>query len=69
MLKSVSVTEKEFDLYSGSKDLQSSGFTEKFKEWSSLKFEGFDLADIESRNYSIKLLFKNYTQKQNSNLL
>ena len=69
MLKTVSVTEKEFDLYSGSKDLQSSGFTEKFKEWSSLKFEGFDLADIESRNYSIKLLFKNYTQKQNSNLL
>ena len=69
MLKTVSVTEKEFGLYSGFKDLQSSGFTEKFKEWSSLKFEGFDLADIESRNYSIKLLFKHYTQKQNSNLL
>ena len=69
MLKTVSVTEKEFDLYSGFKDLQSRGFTEKFKEWSSLKFEGFDLADIESRNYSIKLLFKHYTQKQNINLL
>lgn len=64
VIKTVSVTKNEFDLYSGFKDLQSSGFTEKSKEWSPLKYKGFDLTDIESHNYLIGGLFKYHMQKQ-----
>lgn len=42
------LSEKKFDLLRGYKRLELSGFTSKAKEWSSLKYIGYDLSNIES---------------------
>lgn len=44
------ITENEYDYYSGYKHLELSGFTDKAKEWSALKYMGIDLKDAENVN-------------------
>ncbi len=58
--KNILITQNEFELYSGFKELQAKGFTEKSKEWSLLKYRGYDLSDIEDQDYSISKLFDLY---------
>lgn len=54
------ISEKEHDFYRGYKDLESKGFTEKAKEWSILKYSGYDLNNIENEKYSLAELWKQY---------
>lgn len=49
--KLVNITKLSFEKYKyirGYKSLELSGFTAKSKEWSSLKYDGYDLSNIES---------------------
>ncbi len=41
------LSDDKYDFINGYKSLQLFGFTEKAKEWSSLKYRGYDLSDIE----------------------
>lgn len=58
----VYVTENEYDWYHGYMHLKQHGFTEKAKEWSGLRYGGYDLSGIETRHYSLAELFRYYTQ-------
>ena len=35
------------------------GFTELAKQWSTLKYQGYDLSNIETQKYSLAELWKN----------
>ncbi len=58
--KKIYITEDELNLYSGFIDLRSKGFTEKAKTWSALKYQGYDVSQIEMQDYSIEELFEKY---------
>ena len=41
------ISESEYDFLYGYKSLECNGFTQKSKDWSSLKYDGYDTSDIE----------------------
>jgi len=43
------ITEEEYDFIEGYKHLEIMGFTSKAKEWSGLKYSGYNLSQIESK--------------------
>ncbi len=47
------ISESEYDFLFGYKRLECEGFTRKSKEWSSLKYDGCDLTDIEMKNFRL----------------
>ena len=49
-----------YDFYHGYKDLGAMGFTELAKQWSTLKYQGYDLSNIETQKYSLADLWKNH---------
>ena len=44
-----SISHNEYEYLHGYKSLENHGFTEQKKEWSSLKYHGYDLTDIENK--------------------
>ncbi|MGM9636739.1 MAG: hypothetical protein ACI3YK_02000 [Eubacteriales bacterium] len=56
----VSISENEYMYYHGYKSLEFSGFTEKAKEWSAFRYDGYDLRNIEMRKHSLAKLWQYY---------
>lgn len=54
------VSDKDADLCRGFVHLQNCGFTKKAKEWSALRYAGYDLTGIEQKDYSIFRLWKEW---------
>ncbi len=54
------ISEKEFDLYLDFKELEYDGFTEKAKEWSSLKYDNCDASKMENQKYSLADFFEKH---------
>ena len=47
------ISESEYEFLYGYKELENYGFTKKKKEWCSLKYDGYDLTDIEKKNFRL----------------
>ena len=60
------IPQDEYTYYSGYKNLEFMGFTKKAKEWSSLKYEGYDLSDIENIQHSLAELWQYHALIKNS---
>ena len=54
------ISKDMFDFYRGYKGLEAMGFTELAKQWSSLKYQGYDLSNIETQKYSLADLWKKH---------
>ncbi len=50
IINKTNISHNEYKYLNGYKDLESHGFTQEKKEWSSLKYDGCDLTDIEKKN-------------------
>lgn len=50
IINKTNISHNEYEYLHGYKSLESYGFTEEKKEWSSLKYDGYDLTDIEKKN-------------------
>lgn len=51
------IPEKIFNYYCGYLDLANMGFTKKAKEWSVLKYEGYDLSTIQDQSHTLAELW------------
>ena len=49
----VNIPYDEYEYLEGYKELECKGFTPKAKEWSSLKYDGYDTTDIETKNFRL----------------
>ena len=47
------ISNSEYDYLESYKKIERDGFTPKSKEWSSLKYDGYDLTDIETKNFRL----------------
>ena len=47
------ISESEYEFLYGYKELENYGFTKKKKEWCSLKYDGYNLTDIENKNFRL----------------
>ena len=54
------ISDKDADLCRGFVHLQNCGFTKKAKEWSALRYAGYDPTGIEQKDYSIFCLWKEW---------
>ena len=55
------ISEKEYNFYHEYKKLEFTGFAEKAKKWSGLKYSGYDLNNIENEKYSLAELWDTRT--------
>ncbi len=53
LINTTYISESEYDFLYGYKNLERDGFTQKSKEWSSLKYDGCDLTGIENKNFRL----------------
>lgn len=53
IINKTNISHNEYDYLEGYKKIERDGFTTKSKEWSSLKYDGYDLTDIENRNFRL----------------
>lgn len=49
LINRTNISKEEYRYINGYKDLESHGFTQEKKEWCSLKYDGYDLTDIEKK--------------------
>lgn len=54
------VSEREFDFYYGFLSSASTGFTKQCKDWSPLKYQGYDLEKVQSESHALSELWLKY---------
>ena len=53
IINQTNISHSEYDFLFGYKTLECEGFTEKSKEWSSLKYDDCDLTNIENKKFRL----------------
>lgn len=53
LINKTNISNSEYDYLESYKNIERDGFTQKAKDWSSLKYEGYDLTDIEKKNFRL----------------
>jgi WD40 repeat protein len=53
LINKTNISYSEYEYLESYKDIEIHGFTQKTQDWSSLKYEGYDLTDIEKKNFRL----------------